>query len=61
MLTKSSGIASKFWTILLGRAISGIGGAGMVGLVAVIIAGKHLIRWEKARDYGRFVLNYHCF
>lgn len=30
----------SYWQVLAGRAISGIGGAGMVGLVAVVIAGK---------------------
>ncbi|KAF5233998.1 hypothetical protein FANTH_12352 [Fusarium anthophilum] len=32
------GIGTSYWHVLLGRVVSGIGGAGMVGLVAVIIA-----------------------
>ncbi|KPA37855.1 mfs general substrate transporter [Fusarium langsethiae] len=32
------GIGTRYWHVLLGRVVSGIGGAGMVGLVAVIIA-----------------------
>lgn len=35
-----SGIGTTYWHVLAGRAISGVGGAGMVGLVAVIIAGR---------------------
>lgn len=35
----SSGVGTTYWHVLLGRVVSGIGGAGMVGLVAVIIAG----------------------
>lgn len=35
-----SGIGKKYWHVLAGRAISGVGGAGMTALVSVIIAGK---------------------
>lgn len=41
-----SGIGVEYWQVLAGRAISGIGGAGMVGLVAVIIAGQLTILEE---------------
>ncbi|CAJ2504949.1 Uu.00g123430.m01.CDS01 [Anthostomella pinea] len=32
------GIGNAYWKVLLGQAISGVGGAGMIALVAVIIA-----------------------
>lgn len=35
-----SGIGQSYWQVLAGRAISGIGGAGMTALVSIIIAGK---------------------
>lgn len=37
-----SGIGQTYWQVIAGRAISGVGGAGMNGLVSVIIAGKTL-------------------
>ena len=36
----SSGAAATLWQVILGRAIAGLGGAGMTSLVSVLIAGK---------------------
>ena len=36
----SSGAGVAMWQVILGRAISGLGGAGMTSLVSVLIAGK---------------------
>lgn len=38
--TLTSGIGPSFAVVLLGRALSGIGGAGMTALVSIIIAGQ---------------------
>ena len=35
-----SGAGVTLWQVIIGRAIAGLGGAGMVSLVAVLIAGK---------------------
>lgn len=36
-LTVSSGIGSQMWVVILGRAISGMGGAGTMTISSVII------------------------
>ena len=35
-----SGAGATLWQVILGRAIAGLGGAGMTSLVSVLIAGK---------------------
>ena len=35
-----SGFASTFWLLMVGRVVSGIGGAGIVPLTAIIITGR---------------------
>lgn len=42
ILTRASGIGQTYWQVLAGRAISGIGGAGMTALVSIIITGGFL-------------------
>ena len=37
-----SGIASTFWLLMVGRVVSGIGGAGIVPLTAIIITGRKI-------------------
>ncbi|KAK8212925.1 hypothetical protein M8818_003090 [Zalaria obscura] len=39
------GIGQAYWQVLAGRAISGIGGAGMTALVSIIIAGGPVGGW----------------
>ena len=34
-----SGTATELWQIILGRVVSGAGGAGMTSMIAVIITG----------------------
>lgn len=34
-----SGVATNLWQVVLGRALSGTGGAGMAAMVAFTIAG----------------------
>lgn len=40
ILTDSSGIGSQMWVVILGRAISGMGGGGCMTISSVIITGK---------------------
>lgn len=49
MLTGQSGIGQAYWQVLAGRAISGIGGAGMTALVSIIIAGEYRYTTISAR------------
>jgi hypothetical protein len=35
-----SGVAQTWWQVLAGRVISGAGGAGVISLVFIVIAGK---------------------
>ena len=37
--TKSSGAGATLWQVVVGRAIAGLGGAGMTCLVSILIAG----------------------
>lgn len=37
ILTTSSGIGSQMWPVILGRAISGMGGAGIMTISSIII------------------------
>jgi hypothetical protein len=39
MTDRESGLGRDMWAVILGRAISGIGGAGISGMAAVIITG----------------------
>jgi hypothetical protein len=38
-----SGIGSTLWQVILGRVVSGIGGAGMTALVSILITGMRLL------------------
>jgi hypothetical protein len=38
-----SGTAGAMWQVILGRAVTGLGGAGMVTLAAIIITGESSI------------------
>lgn len=40
LIVSFSGVGRELWQIILGRAITGLGGAGMVTMAAVIITGQ---------------------
>jgi MFS family permease len=40
LIVSFSGIGQELWQVILGRVITGLGGAGMVTMAAVIITGK---------------------
>lgn len=42
LLMNGSGVGSRMWIVILGRAISGMGGAGTMTISAVIITGMAL-------------------
>lgn len=37
---ESSGLSGSLWVAVAGRFVTGLGGAGLIGLVSVIITGK---------------------
>jgi predicted MFS family arabinose efflux permease len=39
-LTQDSGLAPSFWLVVIGRVVSGFGGAGLHSLVSIIITGS---------------------
>ena len=39
---KNSGLGSQMWVVILGRAISGMGGAGTMTIGSVIITGESI-------------------
>ena len=41
-----SGAGQSMWQVIVGRVISGSGGAGLTSLAAVIIAGKFALTFE---------------
>ena len=47
---KNSGIANNLWIVIAGRAISGIGGAGIMTIGSVIITGKSSSPTEQPRE-----------
>jgi hypothetical protein len=46
-----SGIGSTLWQVILGRVVSGIGGAGMTALVSILITGMRLRQVAAWRSY----------
>lgn len=44
ILTSPSGISKTYWQVLAGRAISGIGAAGMIALTSIVITGMSASR-----------------
>lgn len=46
-LRSLSGAGITTWQVVLGRAVAGIGGAGMTSLVSILIAGRILFLPDK--------------
>lgn len=38
-----SGVGNTMWQVIVGRVISGVGGAGMTALVSILITGEQQI------------------
>jgi len=46
-LTISSGIGHDMWVVILGRAVSGMGGAGTMTVSSIIITGKIELQFKR--------------
>lgn len=51
----SSGLSGSLWVAVAGRFVTGLGGAGLIGIVSVIITGKQAYNFTSyyiATDYA---------